>query len=363
MQFQNSFCRGRIGLLPSHLVVTAIVVAVALCPLAAQAEEKAKFSATGSAKIAAAKSLATASNSGGMPLYVPEVLDLSILRKAVGVYQREPNNQLAFFDAARYFLSVRDNVAAEKLARAALRAHPQWASPNYVLAKVVDVQLEDIQCIEYFKLAIKASPHWLDASIACADKLNACEKAAEAVAVCTEALEYGASLPKEPGLAMYMRRLRLSKAHALFSLGDFSGAAREMEVDSAHETLAIRLKFLAECYVRSRQWNKALAIANRIVQHSPNDYSFRLLRAQIYAGMNQPKKAIDDLSQCLQLKKFTVSNTGLGPMDVLAEREVRVLRASMYDKLGKKELAQKDRAAVKAANDRTYKETVFRTRP
>lgn len=382
MQFQNNICkgctgwrdRGDTGLLAPRPRLGAIL-AVAIFGTsttygiatygitAAQAEQKAKLAATGAAKIAAAKSLATAFNSGGMPLYVPEVLDLRILRRAASVYQHEPNNQLAFFDAARYFLSTRDYVAAEKLARGALRAHPQWASPNYVLAKVVDAQFEDIKCIEYLKLAIKASPHWLDASLACADKLNTCEKSAEAVAVSTEALKYCAGLPKEAGLTIYMRRLRYSKAHALYNLKDFSGAAREMEVDSAHETLAIRLKFLAECYVRSRQWNKALSIANRILQQSPNDYSFRLLRAQIYAGMNQPKKAIEDLSKCLQLKKYMVSNTGIGPMDVLVEREVRVLRASMYDKLGKKELAQKDRAAVKAATDRTYKETVFRTRP
>jgi hypothetical protein len=78
--------------------------------------------------------------------------------------------------------------------------------------------------------------------------------------------------------------------------------------------------------------------------------------------MNQPKKAIDDLSQCLQLKKFTVSNTGLGPMDVLAERECAFCEL-LCTISWEKELAQKDRAAVKAANDRTYKETVFRTRP
>ncbi|MBP9091035.1 tetratricopeptide repeat protein [bacterium] len=362
MQFQNLICRGRIALFPPHLVVTAIVVAVVLCPRV-YAEEKSKLATTGRARPASAKSATSASNSGGMPLYVPEVLDLAILRKAVSIYQREPNNQLAFFDAARYFLGVRDYIAAEKLARAALRAHPQWASPNYVLAKVVDVHFEDIQCIEYFKLAIKASPHWLDASIACADKLNTCEKSAEAVAVCTEALKYCAGLPKQAELTLYMRLLRYRKAQALFNLKDFSGAAREMEADSARETEPIRLKFLAGCYVQSKQWTKALAIASRILQQSPNDYSFRLLRAQIYAAMNQPQNAIDDLSNCLQLKKYMVSNTGLGPMDVLAEQEVRVLRASMYDKLGKKELAQKDRAAVKAANDRTYKETIFRTRP
>lgn len=340
----------------------AILGIAAYCSVAVQAEEKAKPAAAMPSKLEATKS-SSVSNYGGMPLFVPLSLDLSRLRKAVRVYQREPNNQLAFFDAALYFLGVRDYAAAEELARAALRAHPQWASPYYVLAKVVDAQFEDQQCIEYLKLAIKASPHWLDASTACADKLNTCEKSAEAVAVCSAALKYCAGLPKQAGLTLYMRLLRYRKAQALFNLKDFIGAAREMEVDSAGETEPIRLKLLAGCYVQSKQWTKALATANRLVQQCPSDYSFRLLRAQIYAGMNQPKKAIDDLSQCLQLKKFTVSNTGLGPMDVLAEREVRVLRASMYDKLGKKELAQKDRAAVKAANDRTYKETVFRTRP
>lgn len=376
MQFQKNSCKGCMGLLAPRprvwgFFAVAIFGIAAYGITAAQAAEKSKLvvadparlAAAGSAKLAAAKSPTTASNTGGMPLYVPEVLDLSILRKAVSVYQREPNNQLAFFDAARYFLGVRDYIAAEKLARAALRAHPQWASPNYVLAKVVDIQFEDLQCIEYYKLAIKASPHWLDASLACADKLNACEKSAEAVAVSTEALKYCAGLPKEAGLTMYMRRLRYSKAHALFNLKDFRGAAREMEIDSARETLAIRLKFLAECYVRSKQWNKALALASRILQQSPNDYSFRLFRAQIYAAMEQPQKAIDDLSQCLQLKKYMVKNTGLGALAVLEEGEVRTLRAAMYDKLGKKELAQKDRASMKEATNRAYKETVFRTRP
>ncbi len=348
----------------SLLVSTALALAV-LCPLAASAEEKSKLAASGPAKLAAAsaatKPIATVSNSGGMPLYVPIVLDLRLLRKSVSLYEREPDNQLAFYGAARYFLGVRDYANAEKLAKAALRAHPQWASPNFVMAKVVDAQFEDLQCIEYYKLALKASPHWLDASIACADKLNACEKYAESVAISTAALKFCESQPKDAGLTIYMSNLRYCTAHALYNLKDFRGAAKVLEVNSPHYLDSVRLKFLADCYIHCQEWSKALAISNQLVQRFPSDYSYRLQRAQVYAGLNQPQKAIADLSQCLQLKKYTIKNTGIGALAVLEEREVRLLRASMYDKIGQKDLAKKDRAAVKDATDRSYKETVFRT--
>jgi len=123
----------------------------------------------------------------------------------------------------------------------------------------------------------------------------------------------------------------------------------------------VRLKFLAGCYIHCQEWSKALAIANLLVQSYPNDYSYRLQRAQVYAGLNQPQKAIADLSQCLQLKKYMIKNTGIGALAVLEERDVRLLRASMYDKIGQKDLAQKDRTAIKEASDRSYKETVFRS--
>ncbi len=350
---------------PPSLLLSAVLAHAVLCPLAAPAEEKSKLAASGTTKLAATsaatKSTAAASSPGGMPLYVPIVLDLRILRKNVSLYQREPNNQLAFYDAARYFLGVRDYASAEKLAKAALRAHPHWASPNFVMAKVVDAQFEDLQCIEYYKLALKASPHWLDASIACADKLNACEKYAESVVVSTAALKFCESQPKDAVLTVYMGTLRFCKAQALYNLKDFRGAARALEIDSVQELDQIRLKFLAGCYIHCQEWSKALVIANRLVQRYPGDYSFRLQRAQIYAGLNQPHKAIADLTQCLQLKKYTIKNTGIAALAVLEESEVRLLRASMYDKIGQKDLAKKDRAAIKEATDRSYKETVFRS--
>lgn len=358
---------------PARLLVSAILAVAALAPLAAAAEEQSKGAASGatkhapagSAKLAAVsaatKPTATASSSGGMPLYVPIVLDLRLLRKNVSLYEREPDNQLAFYGAARYFLGVRDYSSAEKLAKAALRAHPQWASPNFVMAKVVDAQFEDLQCIEYYKLALKASPHWLDASIACADKLNGCEKYAESVAVSTAALKFCESQPRGAELTIYMSTLRYCKAQALYNLKDFRGAAKVLELNSAHELNSVRLKFLAGCYLHCQEWSKALAISNQLVQRYPSDFSYRLQRAQVYAGLNQPQKAIADLTQCLQLKKYTIKSAGIGALAVLEEREVRLLRASMYDKIGQKDLAKKDRAAVKDATDRSYKETVFRT--
>ena len=134
-----------------------------------------------------------------------------------------------------------------------------------------------------------------------------------------------------------------------------------LEVYSLHDLNSVRLKFLAGCYIHCQEWSKALAIANLLVQSYPNDYSYRLQRAQVYAGLNQPQKAIADLSQCLQLKKYMIKNTGIGALAVLEERDVRLLRASMYDKIGQKDLAQKDRTAIKEASDRSYKETVFRS--
>jgi hypothetical protein len=63
----------------------------------------------------------------------------------------------------------------------------------------------------------------------------------------------------------------------------------------------------------------------------------------------------------LQLKKYTIKNTGIAVLAVLEESEVRLLRASIYDEIAQKELAKKYGEAIKEATDRSYRESVFRT--
>lgn len=285
------------------------------------------------------------------------------LLKYVGQYRREPNNQVAFFHSAQYSLGYRQFTAAEKLANDALKAHPDWASPYFILAKVSESQLDDLQSLNYLQTALEASPHWLDAASAYSDKLNACEKFADCVSVCTKTLDYCSGLPSDLGVTLMMRKLRFIKAQALYNLKDFSAAAKEMEIDSAQENNQIKLRLLADCYAKNKQWAKALAIADRLCRETPTDYNFHFLRAEIYVATNQTQKAIAELTTCLKLKKFQVKNIGLGAMKVLEERDALLLRAEMYEKVGNKKLAAKDRSVLKQASDSSFKEAAFRTNP
>ncbi len=304
-----------------------------------------------------------ASPSGAMPLYVAIYLNPRDLLKYVGQYRREPNNQVAFFHSAQYSLGYRQYTAAEKLANDALKAHPDWASPYFILAKVSESQLDDLQSLKYLQMALEASPHWLDAASAYADKLNACEKFADCVAVCTKTLGYCRGLPSDLGVTLMMRKLRFIKAQALYNLKDFGAAAKEMEMDLAQEDNQIKLRLLADCYAKNKQWAKALAIVDRLCRETPTDYNFHFLRAEIYVATNQTQKAIAELTTCLKLKRFQVKNIGLGAMKVLEERDALLLRAEMYEKVGNQKLAAKDRAVLKQASVSSFQEAAFRSNP
>lgn len=304
-----------------------------------------------------------ASTSGAMPLYVATYANPRELLKYVGQYAREPNNQVAFFHSAQYSLGYRQYTAAEKLANEALKAHPDWASPYLILARVSESQLDDLQSLKYLRMALEASPHWLDAAFAYSDKLNACEKFADCVAVCNETLDYCSGLPNDRGLTFIVRKFRFIKAQALYNLKDFGAAAKEIEIDADQETNQIKLRFLADCYAKTKQWGKALTLVDRLCRESPSDYNFHFLRAQIYAATNQTKKAIDELTTCLKLKKFQVKNIGLGAIKVLEERDALLLRAEMYEKIGNKKLATKDLAVLKQASYSSFNEAAFRSNP
>ena len=281
--------------------------------------------------------------------------------KFARLYERDPNDQMAFYNAAYLHIYLRDYVKVEKMARLALKNHPSWSSPYVILAKVAEAQFEDMDCLEFYRLAVKANPHWVSSSILYADKLNVCEKHSESVAVSSAAIKYCVSLPVDPEVALVTRALRYTKAQALYNLKNYTAAAKEIEVSGAQEDNLIHLKLLAECYIKSKQFPKALAIGNKLCKLSPIDYAYRLQRAQILSAMDQPQKAIDDLSTCLKLNRYQVKGGGLDTIKAMGDRDCLLLRASQYDKLGKKELAQKDRAAVKLSADTTYKETVFRS--
>ncbi|CAN5269161.1 hypothetical protein BH11CYA1_BH11CYA1_33160 [soil metagenome] len=77
--------------------------------------------------------------------------------------------------------------------------------------------------------------------------------------------------------------------------------------------------------------------------------------------MEQPQKCVDELSTCMQLKRFQVKNTGLSALKLLEDRDALIMRAAQYDKLGKKDLAKKDRAVLKEASESSFKEAAFRS--
>lgn len=253
-------------------------------------------------------------------------------------------------------------VAAEKLCKEAIKNHPNWASPYFILAKTAEFALEDEHAIALFHRAVKLNPHWLQADYDYAMALKACENFKEAVTVADAALKICDAYPDAKATHKYKHLLRRCKAQSLYNLHDYTTAALEIKKEPVYERGQPMQKLLAQCYRESKQWPEFFSCTDSYVRSHEQDEDFRFLRAQAYSGSGQWQKAIDDLTVNLRLYDARKSKK-LGISEVYDEREVRLLRAQMYDKLGKKDLAKKDRAMLNEQMGRSYKETLFRARP
>jgi len=291
-------------------------------------------------------------------VYYPDPTHLNLSAECLDQYKREPNNEIAFWKAGNYLLKSAQVSELRNLCKQTSNSHPHWATPYFVLAKLADSGLDDLEAAVNYRRAFELSPTWLAAANGCAQKLVLCGKPKEAIPIADAGLKICWAYENSLVCAEYIGQLTRCKAEALYNLKDYAAAAQTLETMGKLNRSEPMEKQLATCYKASKQWTKCLATTNSYIKDHPDNEDFRLLRAQAYVGTGQWQKAADDLTVNLKLHR-PIKHRVLTGMEVLRKREVLLLRAQMYEKLGRKDLAKKDRNELNRQMVDSYQEAPF----
>lgn len=104
---------------------------------------------------------------------------------------------------------------------------------------------------------------------------------------------------------------------------------------AGNKSLAWPLK-KAACYAQVGKDKEAIGVYSLVIKESPNDEIALLERGKLLAKLGQNKEAIRDFSTALETTPTS---------------SIYLERAKLYDKLGKPELAKRDRDKAKDSND------------
>jgi len=276
----------------------------------------------------------------------------------LALYKREPNSEIAFWKAANYLLSTNNVVEIRNFCEQAKRSHPHWATPYYILGKLADYGLDDAESAANYRRAFELSPNWPVAALGCVQKLILCDKPREAIPIADAGIKICAAHIDSNTAAECIGQLTRCKAEALYNLKDYAAAAQTLETIQKRNRLEPMEKQLATCYKASNQWAKCFAVSDNYLKDHPDNEDFRLLRAQAYAATGQWQKAVDDLTANLSLHR-PMKHRGFTVTEVFKKKEVLLLRAQMYEKLGRKDLAKKDRNELNRQMTDSYQDAPF----
>jgi len=294
------------------------------------------------------------------PMGYPDPNRLNLSSECLYLYKREPNNEIAFWKAGNYLLKTAKVNEIKNLCKEASKSHPLWATPYFILAKLADNGLDDLEAAAYYRRAFELNPNWLAAACGCAQRLVASDKPRESLPIADAGLKVAWEHRRTDPSSEFIGPLTRCKAEALVNLKDYDAAAQALETVQPRYRTEPMEKQLATCYKASKQWTKCLTATNNYLKNHPDNEDFRLLRAQAYAGTGQWQKAVDDLTANLELHR-PMKHRVFTSTEVFRKREVLLLRAQMYEKLGRKDLAKKDRNELNRQMVDSYQEAPFLT--
>lgn len=117
--------------------------------------------------------------------------------------------------------------------------------------------------------------------------------------------------------------------------------------DGMHETRA-------GCYSGLGKHAQAIADYSAAISLRPNTTRLRVKRAESYLHAGQYEKAVADFTRVIEVDGKDGNFMGGSP-------EAYLGRASAYELLGRKDLANKDRAAARSADQQNYADAPFRS--
>lgn len=281
------------------------------------------------------------------------------LALSIAGYRADPNNETCFFLGVDAYKTQKQWQLVQKLSADAIKAHPSWAAPHSFLGDCYLRAIDDDEALAEYRKAVELKPCFAPAQLSYTTTLYNMGQFKESINAADAALKY--CDPNDDLSANFRYLILIQKGKALTALSDPKKAAEVLEQTvhlPLYQTHPLGRVLLCRSYLQTKQWTKALDIANFMVKKidAPDQQFPLLLRAQAYAGLGRTEIALNDVSAFLARQPDSPN-----AMDEI--RQGYALRATLYEKLGKKDLAARDHAKLQGRDSNFYNLTPFRSQP
>lgn len=246
------------------------------------------------------------------------------------------------------FLHQSGFVEAQKEARRIVAKNPELASPHLFLAVMQMHSFEDSSALGEIGEALKLRPnffnaYWIRSNIylSTGELKLALADLDRAYALCHSDL---------------IRLILTERADLEFRSKNYDAAIRDarMAIAKYVQPLSHNYDLIMHCYVEKKNWTEVIKVANQCENLFPASKYYKFARAKAYFSLAKYPEALRDVQKFMEKA---------GDARVLGEqKEAIALRADIYEKLGKKGMAEADRQALKRDEDSIYKDTIFMNR-
>ena len=243
------------------------------------------------------------------------------------VQRRHPNDVYVLTELGNAYMNDYNDVAggvdkAEKCLRRAIEIDPEYGKAYSILAECSDAKGDFAQGVKLATKALSVKRPCFDALHERACAYSRLKKDKEALADIELFLKKSVKVE---------RKYLLRRASILENLKEYDRAIAEYRklLKEKYEDQIVYRE--AACLQAMHKPDEAIKSLTTLVNHNKADDSGYLNRARLYESMGKHKEAVDDYTKALDLQPST---------NALRER------ATVYEKMGRKDLAEKDRKEI-----------------
>ena len=207
------------------------------------------------------------------------------LTNAVG---EKPKEYRPNYNLASALLASGDWAKAEQTFMTAIELDPKSPDAEIGLAHALVMQKKLPDAAPHFKKAAELNANYRDGLLELAGLYEAQNQPAEAIAIYQQ-------FPDNPGAQERLGELQLASGQAADSIAHFQ-AAIEKSPTAANRAA------LATAYIKNKEPDKALPLAEQILATDPNDFEVRMLHGRILRDQRKFPAAADDFFRATKIK-------------------------------------------------------------
>jgi len=233
------------------------------------------------------------------------------LKEAVA---KKPEQFRPFYYLGDALLETAAFVDAEKAFQSALGLQPDSAASEIGVARAIAKQGRRAEAEPHFRKAAAIDPANKNAVLELAELYESNHEAAPAIAIYKE-------FPENPGARERMGALLLEAGHPEDSIAPLEAAV-------AKSPTAANRVALAQAYSRTKQLEKAQALAAEAVAAAPKDLELRMFHGRLLRDQRKLDEAVDEFFAVTQLKPDSVEAWNeLAGVLMVAERYAQAIVA------------------------------------